>query len=69
MEAGMPTDKLQGKRIRLIGSNDPYVYRKFGDGGPEGTCIGVDSLGTVHVQWDDGSTLGLLPDEDRWEVL
>jgi hypothetical protein len=31
--------------------------------------ISVDSAGTVHVKWDDGSTLGLIPDEDQWEVL
>jgi hypothetical protein len=37
--------------------------------GPEGTVIAVDDLGIVHVRWDDGSTLGLVPGQDRWEVL
>ena len=26
----------------------------------------VDDVGTVHVRWDNGSTLGLVPGEDRW---
>jgi len=26
-------------------------------------------MGTVHVKWDDGSSLGLIPNEDMWEVL
>jgi hypothetical protein len=29
----------------------------------------VDDLGTVHVRWDNGSTLGLVPGEDRWEEI
>ena len=34
-----------------------------------GTVTLVDDLGTVHVRWDDGGTLGLVPDEDEWLVL
>jgi hypothetical protein len=30
----------------------------------------IDDLGTVHVRWDSGSTLGLVPDAgDRFRVL
>ena len=37
---------------------------------PPGTCgtvRRVDDLGTVHVQWDNGSGIGLIPDLDEWE--
>jgi hypothetical protein len=31
--------------------------------------LNVDSMGTVHVKWDSGSTLGLIQGEDQWTVL
>ncbi|MDU3748377.1 MAG: DUF4314 domain-containing protein [Cutibacterium avidum] len=34
-----------------------------------GTVAFVDDLGTVHVDWDTGSNLGLIPGEDSWETL
>ncbi len=37
--------------------------------GALGTVTVIDDLGTVHVRWDDGGTLGLVPDEDEWVVL
>lgn len=53
-------------RIRLVRTSDEYTNLKPGD---EGTVVFVDSLGTVHVQWDNGSGLGLIPNVDAWEVL
>ena len=29
----------------------------------------VDSMGTVHVRWDSGVTLGLVADEDSFELI
>lgn len=58
---------LEGKRIRLISINDPYTNLKPGD---KGTVSFVDSMGTVHVDWDNGSTLGLVrEDGDRFSVI
>jgi len=54
-----------GTRVRFISSSDPYTRLRAGE---EGTVSVVDSLGTVHVDWDSGSTLGLIPGEDRFEV-
>lgn len=34
--------------------------------GARGTVMAVNDLGTVHVAWDDGSRLRLVPGEDRW---
>jgi hypothetical protein len=33
-----------------------------------GTIIMVDSMGTIHVSWDNGRTLGVIPDEDDFEI-
>lgn len=58
----------QGTRVRYEGSRDPdgYSPRKCG---LEGTVTTVDDAGTVHMKWDDGSTLGILPGIDRYTVL
>ena len=37
--------------------------------GVEGTITYVDGLGTLHVDWDNGRSLGLIPRRDRWVVL
>ena len=52
-----------GDRVRLITLNAPYADLPPGS---EGTVMHVDALGTLHVDWDCGSTLGLIPGEDRW---
>lgn len=57
---------LVGRRVRLLHTSDPYTRRQPG---AEGTVALLDSLGTLHVRWDDGGTLGLIEGEDRWEIL
>lgn len=57
---------LVGKRIRLKSTNDQFTKLVPGS---EGTINLIDDLGTVHVKWDDGSTLGLVPEEDSWEII
>jgi hypothetical protein len=56
----------KGSRVRLRACSDPWTRLKPGD---EGTVSFVDSLGTLHVDWDSGSKLGLVPGEDHYEVL
>ena len=56
---------LVGKRVRLIAMNDPYSLKP----GSEGTIVYVDFLGTLHVALDCGSSLGLIPGKDEWEIL
>lgn len=29
----------------------------------------IDDMGSVHVNWKNGSTLALIPDVDLWEIL
>lgn len=57
---------LAGKRVRLDFTSDPHTALIPGD---VGTITGVDDAGTVHVRWDKGSNLGLIPGEDRWTVI
>ncbi len=52
-------------RVRLIRTSDTHTNLQPG---AEGTVVLVDSLGTVHVRWDNGSRLGLIPDADAYEV-
>jgi len=56
----------KGTRVRLIATSDPYTNLRSGD---EGTVAFVDSLDTVHVNWDNGSNLGLIPGEDDYEEI
>lgn len=53
----------EGDRIRLVFCSDPYTKL---EPGLLGTVSMVDAWGTVHVDWDNGSRLGLVPGEDRW---
>jgi Domain of unknown function (DUF4314) len=55
-----------GSRVELISSSDEYSRLRPG---AKGWVSMIDALGTVHVKWDDGSSLGLIPGEDRWKTL
>jgi hypothetical protein len=57
----------RGDRVKLMHMNDPYT--KIAPG-TLGTVTSVDSMGTVHVNWDDGSRLGLVREAgDAWIVV
>ena len=58
---------MKGERVRFIYTSDPYTRLKKGD---EGVITGEDSLGTVHIKWDNGSGLGMIESEgDRFQVI
>lgn len=44
-----------GSRVELIRMDDPYAALKPGD---QGTVSFVDDIGTVHINWNSGSSLG-----------
>ena len=50
----------KGCRVELIRMDDPQAPPV----GTPGTVIGVDDLGTIHVNWDNGSGLGVAYGED-----
>ena len=60
----MKTKSLEGRRIRLILMRDEDMQS-----GTLGTIQFVDSLGTIHVTWDNGRSLGVVPDFDQYEIL
>ena len=52
----------KGTRVELISMNDPYNRKlKPGD---QGTVTLVDDMGTIFVDWDCGSGLGIAYGED-----
>ena len=53
--------------VHLVHMNDPYNTRLFP--GARGTDVSVDDIGTVHVRWDCGSSLGVVYGEDRCRVI
>lgn len=55
-----------GDRVELIRCSDEWTRLAPGT---QGTVRLIDSMGTVHVAWDDGSSLGMIPGEDRFKVL
>lgn len=59
------TKELKGKRVRLIKMYDDYAVPP----GTEGSVTHVDDKGTLHMQWDNGRTLGLVPGEDKYEFI
>jgi Domain of unknown function (DUF4314) len=56
-----------GGRVRLIRHTDPHATLKPGT---LGTVLSIDGTGTVHVRWDNGSTLGMIAEAgDRFEPV
>ena len=55
-----------GTRIELISMDDPYTPV---ESGMMGTVVIVDGAGTLHMKWDNGRTLGIVPGEDQFRVI
>jgi len=55
-----------GTRVELVRMGDPYTRLKPGD---QGTGSFVDDTGTVFVNWDSGSGLGVVFGEDEIRKL
>lgn len=65
---GTPKDlnAKEGMRIRLVNMvDDPNPIAP----GTEGTIRLVDGQGIIHVNWDDGRTLGLIPGVDHYQLV
>ena len=54
-----------GTTVELISMEDAYAP----PAGTRGKVIAVDNMGTVHVAWDTGSSLGLIPGVDVWKDM
>lgn len=51
-----------GTRIELQHMEDPQPVPN----GTRGSVAYVDDAGTIHMKWDNGRTLGLVPGEDQF---
>ena len=56
-----------GARVELISMDDPFNTRLMP--GAKGTVVVVDDMGTIHVQWDCGSSLGVAYGEDKCKII
>lgn len=59
------SEELKGKRIKCIHMMDEYPVLS----GELGTVDCVDDMGTIHVNWDNGRRIGLIPEEDQYELV
>ena len=56
-----------GARVELISMDDPYNVQLTP--GATGSVVLVDDIGTIHVQWDCGSSLGVVYGEDECKII
>ena len=56
---------VEGMRIELIHMYDVQAVPS----GTKGTVEFVDDMGTIHMHWDNGRTLALIPGEDSFRKL
>ncbi len=54
-----------GTRIRLHYMADAQAVPE----GTEGTVVAVDDMGQIHMDWDNGRTLALIPGEDSFSAI
>jgi hypothetical protein len=63
----------RGTRIRLLSLDDshygPSAEARGLRAGMTGEVTLVDDAGTVHVQWSNGSNLGLIWGLDEWQMI
>lgn len=55
-----------GTRIMLISMDDPYAPIPSG---MRGTVDYVDDAAQIHMRWDNGRTLAIVPEEDDFRRL
>lgn len=54
-----------GMRIKLGFMDDDYAVPQ----GTTGTVVCVDSVGSICMKWDNGSSLSLFDDIDEFEII
>jgi hypothetical protein len=55
----------KGTRVELIHMDDEQAVPS----GTKGTVEFVDDMGTIHMKWDNGRGLGLVPDVDIFKKI
>ena len=54
-----------GTRIKLIYMDDVQAI----ESGTKGTVEFVDDGGNIHINWDNGRTLSLIENVDKFEII
>lgn len=63
------SDELKvGDRVRLVAFGEPDEWTTL-EAGDEGEVRFIDALGAVHVHWDNGSSLGMLVDDNPPDLI
>lgn len=57
---------LPGDTIVLEYTDDPYTKLKKGS---KGRFIGYDGLGQLKISWENGSSLSLIPEIDKFHII
>lgn len=55
----------KGIKVELIQMDDPQAPPI----GTKGTVKFVDDVGTIHIAWETGSSLGLIPGLDKFKII
>ena len=56
----------EGMRVMMVNMpDDPNPVAP----GTKGTIKVIDDMGIIHVKWDDGRMLGVIPGVDRYELI
>ena len=55
----------KGMRVEMVAMDDPQPIER----GTRGTIEFVDDMGTIHVKWDNGRGLGIVPDVDEFKII
>lgn len=55
----------EGTKVQLIRMDDPQAP----PAGTHGVITHVDDAGNIHVSWDNGSGLSLIPGEDEFKII
>ena len=58
-------ERLKGIRVMIIKMDDSQAPPP----GTHGTIKGVDGIGQIHVDWDNGSTLAISPTDDQYQIF
>lgn len=59
-------DYPPGTRLLLLHMNDPFAPVPEGT---RGTVVHVDDQSQIHMKWDNGRTLAIIPGEDSFRKL
>lgn len=57
----------QGTKIMLL--NDMQEEKYPVKAGTIGIVDHVDDIGTIHMKWENGRSLGLIPNLDKFEIV